>query len=97
MRTFFQIDLLVQSVQIQDSDFSKKITGFHRREHFAVLADNLKDSVGDDEHLSRHFTFPAYRIARREYVGLHFQDQISQEFRLALLEYCYLETNDNFK
>ena len=65
------IDLLIEPVEVEDADLAEEVAGFHCREHSARLADHLEDAVCYNKHLSRYLALATYRVARREYVGLH--------------------------
>lgn len=55
------------------------------------IPDNFHKTICYDEHFSRHLALSADQITWREDVSPHFQHQIMQKFRLALLENSYLE------
>lgn len=80
------VRLLVQSVQVEYTNFSEKVAGLHGREYPSSLADYFEYPVGNDKHLSGNFAFAAYRVTRGKYVRFHFQDQIVQKLRLAFLD-----------
>lgn len=63
---------LIQSIQIEDADFTEEIARFHCGQYFARFAKHLQYAIGNDKHFTGHFTFTTYRIARRENVRFHF-------------------------
>ena len=48
--------------------------------------DDFQDTISNDKHLPRHLPLPADQVPRRVDEGLHLQDKVVQELRLALLE-----------
>ena len=55
-----------------------------------IEPDHLDQAVGDDEHFACHFALATYQVARGEYVGLHFQNEVVKKLRLALVKYRHL-------
>lgn len=54
------------------------------------LPDHLKNTISDNEHFSRYFSFPADEIAGRKDVGFHFEYEIMEELRLTFFEDAHL-------
>lgn len=65
--------LLVQTIQIKNSNLAEKITCLHGGQDLAGLAQYFQDAIGYYEHLSGHFAFATYRVAWSEYVRFHFK------------------------